>query len=245
MRRPLLTSQTTCRTDTYRNKPSALETGYLRGVRVAASVEIEDALRILSATRPVFHSEADFQLAFAWQVQQMDPAMRVRLETGLTAGVHLDIAFARPDLRHSSAIELKFLTRLWKGTVDGELYELKGHGAQDNRSYDVVKDISRIEQLVESGLVNDGAVLVLTNDGAYWRQPKANDIADAAAFRTGEGVVLSGRRNWARDRTGTGTERAQPLDLRGRYELHWADYATLPGGGPAAQVRQLVVPVLG
>ena len=81
----------------------------------------------------------------------------------------------------------------------------------------------RVEQFVASGIVHDGAVLVSTNDGAYWRSPKQNDTADAAAFRTGEGVVLSGRRNWVRDRTGTGTERARPLDLLGRYELHWAD----------------------
>ena len=213
-------------------------------MRIAGSVEIEDALQALSATRPVFHSEADLQLAFAWQVQLMDTAMGVRLETRPAPGMHLDLLFARPDLGSSSAVELKFLSRSWTGVVDGERYELKGHGAQDNRSYDVVKDIWRVEQFVASGIVNDGAVLVLTNDGAYWRSPKENDTADAAAFRTGEGVVLSGRRNWVRDRAGTGTERARPIDLLGRYELHWADYSTLPGGGVAASIRQLVVPIV-
>jgi hypothetical protein len=57
--------------------------------------------------------------------------------------VALRVLFARPDLGRSSAIELKFLTRQWTGEVDRERYELKGHGAQDNCSYNVVKDICR------------------------------------------------------------------------------------------------------
>lgn len=35
----------------------------------------------LAGLRPVFHSEADFQLALAWQVQHADPHATVRLET--------------------------------------------------------------------------------------------------------------------------------------------------------------------
>jgi hypothetical protein len=214
-------------------------------VKIASSVEIENVLRALAAARPVFHSEADFQLGFAWQVQLLDPAMRVRLETRPTPGVHLDLAFARADLGRSSAVELKYLTRKWIGEVDSERYKLKDHGAQDNRSYDVVKDICRVEQFVVTGIVTDGAVIVLTNDGAYWRPPKVNDVADAAAFRTGEGVVLRGRRHWAKDRTGSGSERENPLELHGRYELHWADYSRLPSGGVAGTMRQLVVPISG
>jgi hypothetical protein len=219
--------------------------GYRLFVRIASSVQIENVLHALAAARPVFHSEADFQLAFAWQVQLMDPAMRVRLETRPAPGLHLDLAFGRPDLGRSSAVELKYLTRKWIGEVYGERYELKDHGAQDNRSYDVVKDICRVEQFVVSGIVTDGTVIVLTNDGAYWRPPKVNDVADAAAFRTGEGVVLNGRRHWVKDRTGSGSERESPLELRGRYVLHWADYSTLPSGGVAGTMRQLVVPISG
>lgn len=50
-------------------------------MKLAGSVDLQDTLRELPRLRLVFHSEADFQLALAWQVQQHDPAMLVRLET--------------------------------------------------------------------------------------------------------------------------------------------------------------------
>lgn len=31
--------------------------------------------------RPVFHSEADFQYAFAWELQRTSPSVQIRLET--------------------------------------------------------------------------------------------------------------------------------------------------------------------
>jgi hypothetical protein len=212
-------------------------------VRIAGTVDLADTLRALAGLRPVFHSEADFQLALAWQIQQRDPDMLVRLETRPAPSVHLDLAFSRPDLGRSSAVELKYLTRAWSGDVGGERYELKNQGAQDIRGYDVVKDIVRVEQFIAGQPGADGVVVVLANDAAYWRPPKTVDTANAAAFRLGEGVVLSGTRAWGPNTGGTITGREKALDLRGSYELHWEDYATLPGGGPAALVRQLVIPI--
>lgn len=197
----------------------------------------------MAEARPIFHSEADFQLALAWHVQRSDPAMRVRLETRPAQGVHLDLAFARRDLGRSTAVELKYLTRGWGGVFDGERYELKDHGAQDIRAYDVVKDIERVERFVSGIDGADGFVVVLTNDPGYWRAPKAADTANAAAFRLGEGVVLSGRRGWGPNTGGTSKGREKVLELAGSYELHWADYATLPGGGRGSMFRQLVIPV--
>jgi hypothetical protein len=112
-------------------------------VLLAGSVDLNGVLDDLAILRPVFHSEADFQLALAWQVQQRDPAMLVRLETRPAVGVHLDLAFARLDLGRTTAVELKYLTRAWSGSVGGERYELKNHGTQDIRAYDVVKDVVR------------------------------------------------------------------------------------------------------
>lgn len=34
--------------------------------------------------------------------------------------------------------------------IERELYELKGQGVQDNRSYDVVEDVVRVEQYLFS-----------------------------------------------------------------------------------------------
>jgi hypothetical protein len=213
-------------------------------VLLAGSVDLHAVLDDLAALRPVFHSEADFQLALAWQVQQRDPSMLVRLETRPADGVHLDLALARPDLGRTTAVELKYLTRLWIGDVGGEHYELKNHGAQDIRSYDVVKDIARVERFIAGQPGADGAVIVLANDASYWRPAKVGDTSNAAAFRISEGIVLTGSRAWGpKTRPGTMKARESSLDLTGRYELRWSDYSTVPGDGPAATFRKLVVAV--
>lgn len=211
---------------------------------IAGSVDLDETLQALARLRPAFHSEADFQLALAWHVQQRDGEMRVRLETRPAAGVHLDLAFARPDLGRTTGVELKYLTRAWTGEVDGEQYELKDHGAQDIRAYDVVKDVVRVEKFIAGRPRADGAVIVLSNDPSYWRQAKMNDTSNAAAFRVSEGTVLTGPRMWGPN-TGVGTMkgRVDVLDVRGRYEMRWSEYSRLPGGLRGSELRRLVIEI--
>ena len=80
-------------------------------MKIAGTVDLNEILRELSELRPVFHSEADFQLALGWQVKQHDPEVNVRLETRPAPGVHLDLAFEHPLTPGSTALELKYLTR--------------------------------------------------------------------------------------------------------------------------------------
>ncbi len=207
---------------------------------LAGSVDLGKVLAQLAVARPVFHSEADFQHAFAWLVQSHDPAMRVRLETRPAPGVHLDLDFNRPDLGRSTAVELKYLTRRWSGAVNGERFELKDQGAQDIRAYDCVKDIVRVERFVASRTGCDGAVVVLTNDPSYWKPGADLKETNAAAFRLGEGTVLSGIRSWGPN-TGAGTRKGREVDLAlaGAHTLGWRDYSTLP----SATLRVLLVEV--
>lgn len=152
--------------------------------------------------------------------------------------MHLDLAFLRPDLGRTTAVELKYLTRLWSGTVGGERYELKNQGAQDIHAYGVVKDVVRVEKFIAGTAGADGGVIVLGNDSSYWRPAKVNDISNAAAFRVSEGVVLTGPRAWGPN-TGAGTMKTRELRLEvtGQYEMRWSDYSTLPGGGQCAMLR--------
>ena len=213
---------------------------------ISGSLDLDETLRRLSVQRPVFHSEADLQLALAWEMKRCDPMMRVRLETCPAAAIHLDIACTRVDLGRYSAIELKYLTRSWMGKVEGEEYNLKNHRAQDIRGYDVVKDIARIEVLVNDRANADGAVIVLTNDSYYWNPPqKIPDITNASEFRIHEGAVLSGCRSWG-PRTGDGTKRGRerPIVLLGTYQMHWGEYSTVEGNR-ASEFRLLTVSIKG
>jgi hypothetical protein len=196
----------------------------------------------LRRSRLVFHSEADFQHALALAVAASDPGARVRLETRPLTGMRLDLMVSRPGLGGSLAVELKYLTAAWAGEDGGEHFRLLAQGAQDIRAYDVVKDVQRVEQLVDGHPGWRGLVLVLANDPAYWSRPAHGHATNADAFRIYEGQVLTGRRAWG-PLTGAGTmkDRASPIELRGSYVCHWAEYSSLPGS--RGTFRLLALPV--
>lgn len=209
---------------------------------IAGSVRLADFLQELSTVRPIFHSEADFQIAFGWHLQTFDPTLRVRLETRPAPGVRLDVQVSNQDQTADSAIELKYLTRLWSGRHDDEQYDLKNQGAQDIRAYDVVHDIHRVETFVGNRACGNGAVVCISNDPSYWTAPGHLRETNAAAFRLHDSVVLEGTRAWG-PRAGEGTTRGREtaLEIRGRYEMRWLPYSALDG--PFGTFRVLVIEV--
>jgi hypothetical protein len=191
---------------------------------------VESWIAVLRRSRPVFHSEADFQHALAWTAHLSDASLRIRLETRSAPGTRLDLLISRPDLGEHMALELKYLTAAWTGEVEQERFALLNQGAQDIRAYDVVKDMQRVERLVDGRRGWNGAVLVLTNDSSYWSQPKHGRATNAEAFRIYEHQRITGRRAWGPN-TGAGTmkRREAPIELRGDYACRWSEYSTLPG----------------
>lgn len=193
-------------------------------------INVLGMLRSLARLRPVFHSEADFQFAFAWHLREQHPNWDVRLETRPKPGVHLDLLISDPASGHGLAVELKYLTAVWEGTVEGEAFALLNQGAQDIRCYDCVKDVGRLEGIV--GLIPNmnGLAVVLANEPSYWNSPSHGRPTNASQFRLHEGTEFTGRRTWGPN-TGAGTmrNREDPIDLRGRYTCRWKDYSELPG----------------
>lgn len=192
----------------------------------------------------MFHSEADFQFAFAWEAKERDPGLEVRLETHPEPAVRLDLELIHPGKGTGVAVELKYLTRLWSGSDGRECFKLKNHGASDLRGYDVIKDIRRVERFVAARPGWSGLVIVLTNDATYWRPRTHGRVTNADAFRLCEGLVLTGERAWGPNTGGTSRGRETALQLTGTYPLAWADYSSV-SPGPAGTFRSLVVEVDG
>ena len=205
-------------------------------MKIAGSVDLDGTLSLLAVRRPVFHSEADFQFALAWQVQLADPHVRVHLEVVTSSGEHLDMAFEKGG--EYTAIELKYITRKWNGTDHtGHEYLLKEHSAHDQRRYDVVKDIKRVEQFVGGRQGANGAVVLVTNVPQLWTGTGSGSSIDGA-FHIGDGVKLAGERVWSREPADL--KRRSPLHLVGQYELSWQDYSGTPD---SHWMRLLVVEV--
>jgi len=193
---------------------------------MAGSVELDVLIPRLGQKRPVFHSEADFQHALAWEAHQIDPELQIRLETHPEPNVRLDLLLTHPDLRAYTVVEPKYLTALWSGLVNGEQFALKNQGAQDVRAYDIVKDIGRLERFVAGKPGWNGTFIAISNDPAYWRPVTHGRATNAAAFRLYEGITLSGTRSSGPNtRAGTMRNREAPIELRGVHRLRWRDYS--------------------
>lgn len=187
-----------------------------------------DHIKGMSERRPVFHSEADFQLALGWYLHETVPDSQVRLEFKPfeSENMYLDI-WLQTTL--GIAIELKYLTRELKVEREGELFALRNQSAQDIRRYDFIMDIRRLERVVNhSGLAEVGFVVLLTNDPSYWGSPQRGwENRTDGAFRIHEGRVIKGEMEWSeRASEGTKKGREESISLRGSYELNWRDYST-------------------
>lgn len=199
-----------------------------------------EAMRRLSVSRPVFHSEADLQLALAWQIQVDHPEATIRLETRPIDDLpmYLDLAITVRGIR--IAVELKYPTRMLSTTVGGERFHLRNHGAPDVGRYDIVKDVCRVERFLSASAADVGCVIVLTNEPSYWTPGRGGAADDA--FRLHEGRSLSGELAWAaRAGSGTTSTREQPLRVAGRYSMTWSGYSDLETR--AGQFRQLIIPI--
>lgn len=193
--------------------------------RVALSVVLAELARV----RPVFHSEADLQHAFARVLWVLAPEVECRLEVRQTTSVgieHLDLLCIGPLGR--TAVEFKYVKRAWSGTVGTgpmeERYALKSHGAPDLARRDFVFDVARLEKFCD-GPVQNGLALLVTNDPALWERPKLpGKLSRDHEFRLHEGGELSGTLLW-----GGGDYAPNTRVLRGAYPLHWQPYSLQPG----------------
>lgn len=193
--------------------------------------DIDQVLEQLAEERPVFHSEADFQFALAWQINKMTPNAGVRLEWPFSldgANRHLDIWLRTPGI----AIELKYRTRHLSIEHEGEQFSLKNQMARDLGRYDFIADIRRIEQIVNDRRTVDrnksaqGYAVLLTNDHLYWENGGEGTVDEA--FRIHEGRGLEHKMAWAQWASeGTTGERKDPIKLDGLYKMQWKPYSQL------------------
>jgi hypothetical protein len=202
-------------------------------------IDIVGVLARLAPRRPIFHSEADFQHALAWQIQREHPASAVRLETRPERGIHLDILVDERGYR--TALELKYLTDRFAGRINGEQFDMPRQAAHDIARYDACKDLWRLEKCLVDGYANVGLAVVLSNERGYWRPGKKSAPIDTM-FRLHEGRTIMGTLEWATN-AGPGTTRGRlaPLPLQGRYECRWRPYAMVSqADGREVEFRYLV-----
>jgi len=191
-------------------------------------MHLHELLSSLSARRPVFHSEADFQHALAWEIQLASKSASIRLEQQIAARgsrVHLDMLVQ--DQSQHIAVELKYKTKKAAIACGEERFHLRNQSAQDIGRYDFLKDIMRIEQYVATHPGSEGYVVLLTNDQSYWQESRKTNAVDTA-FRIHEGREVSGELAWGSGASdGTMRSREAAIQITGSYRLTWCDFSVV------------------
>jgi hypothetical protein len=153
-------------------------------------------IKELSAARPVFHAEADFQLELGLLLAKK--GHNVRLEKsfkriGMYPKIELDI-----ELDNSIAIELKYKTQLFNATIGDEDFELKLHGAANLGRFDVLDDARRVSLLTKAPTtkIKKGFTVFLTNDIYYWLYDAAGSMSEEFSLLEGRNFNVGESLNW-------------------------------------------------
>lgn len=191
----------------------------------------------LANQRPVFHSEADFQFAFAQAVSDLDDTIAIRLEVPRRGEkrTYVDLE-CRAD--QTSLIEFKYITRKWCWTDEttGETFDLRSHAALDLARLHFIHDVTRLEGWVGDDARVNGFAVLLTNDDRLWKEPTSSTATRDQAFRLHQGRILTGDLVWG---TPDRPFPANDKPLRGTYRATWQPYAAPEDGATGGTLRWL------
>jgi hypothetical protein len=202
-------------------------------------LDIHALMESLAQKRPIFHSEADFQHALAWEAHLLLPDTEIRLEQPVVRHrvMHVDLCLMGGGGK--VAIELKYKKRGIDVRVADERFDLRSHNAPDVGRDEFLKDVCRLEQIVEGDSCTLGYAILLTNDESFWREPKRRDTNDRE-FRIHEGRQISGRLDWhTREGAGSEAEDQYSITLTKTYTAHWRYYSRVSAEG-GGEFRYLV-----
>lgn len=188
-------------------------------------IDIFSVMERLKSRKPIFVSEADFQLEMAWTIKELHPDIKVYMEycPEFDQKMHIDILLITN--KGWIPIELKYKTKGCKIKIDNETYILANHSAKDVNCYLYLKDIQRIERIQEQApSFIEGYTVMLTNEPAYLNMPSKENCV-YSDFSLHEGAIKSGTMKWS-EKTGVGTKKGNesPITLKGEYTVHWQQY---------------------
>jgi len=207
--------------------------------------DLVDILKRLAKKRPIFHSEADFQHAFAWEIHQRFNTIDIRLERRFevvfganntadsqsvaNSDIYVDIWLKT--CYETIAIETKYTTKELKITLqnNNENFSLKDHFALDIRRYDFLLDIYRLERLKSASKIDKGYAIFLTNNSAYWDPKKTKNNTNDKEFRIHENRTIKANQflQWAPNTSkGTMKGRERPLIFDKGYSFKWKSYSS-------------------
>ena len=128
----------------------------------------------------------------------------------------------------------------WQDNKNKETFILANQYANDIKCYDAWKDVERLEDFIEKGVINRGFVIWLTNVNAITKDPTETKKRNNNTTYHDEFKIFNGREinsngpkilEWNKKASkGTIKGRNQPITIRGNYKVYWKVYEDLSNG---------------
>ena len=160
-------------------------------------MNLPEILRSLGENRPIFHSEADFQFALCQQIEATHRDAKIRLEKCMQVDgrkYELDIFVVRGNTKY--AIELKYKTKSFEGSIKEESYSLRNQNASNLGRFDYFDDLERVGKLVRANLASIGYAIFLSNHSVFWRGNGQGAISEQFNTADGREVRMGQEMSW-------------------------------------------------
>lgn len=187
-------------------------------------INILEVLQSLAEKRPIFHSEADFQHALAWEIHSRYPKSKIRLEfkpPNIRSRIYTDIWVAYQG--KVFAIELKYKTKKINCKYNNESFSLLNQSAYPGGRYDFLRDIQRLEHIISKNNKTIGYAIFLTNDRNYWNESKRKYTVDSN-FKIHDGKKIEGKLQW-KGKLAKWMQSRKNFKIKSTYKLKWNAYS--------------------
>jgi len=175
---------------------------------MAVSRVLNDIIRshfLCQSTDRAYYSEASVQLKTGFEIYRrlrVEPALEYKFKGRRE---YLDICFGYH--RNQYGIELKYKT------VEVDDFEYTTQSAQDHAKYDFLRDIQRLESFCQSGNIDIGYSVFVTNDKLYWTAARKG--TKVKEFDLVDGTTIHG------DYEPRWKGRSEKLNIKGTYRINW------------------------
>ena len=204
--------------------------------------KLEKCIKSLSNKRRIFHSEADFQFALAWEIKEnYKDDVNIRLEYPVDK-MNIDIVVFCGE--KMIPIELKWLRTDFECCIkgadgeNGEKFKLALSGADPEIRYDCLKDIKRIESISEirDNFVEGYTIWISNIETHFNKNHKHTMQFDISQDETQKGKIYwdKNEQDEIKNIDGTlkkslreGDSRRNVIELKDSYTFHWEDYSII------------------